>query len=209
MCEVRQPTHSKRASLLRRVNRRRFRCWNFSAFQPDATGVWLAMRWIRGNTFCQETGGIWSMSENAVDVEGDAIWWNMVKHGETWWLWVWKWLIIHPSHFEYSIDLDRFGGTLFSGKPANPTRFVGWNPTAPRYKGTVPLFSFHFFPHTMWILTHGEYYSQGKFNMFLLLYKWDGNSYNYQGIYHKFELLRVYSSNNSTLSYLLHKILEV
>ena len=154
------------------------------------------------------SGDRWNLV-NVGECRGCGGWRNMVKHGETWWLWVWKWLIIHPSHFEYSIDLDRFGGTLFSGKPANPTRFVGWNPTAPRYKGTVPLFSFHFFPHTMWILTHGEYYSQGKFNMFLLLYKWDGNSYNYQGIYHKFELLRVHGSNNSTLSYLLHKILEV
>jgi hypothetical protein len=38
------------------------------------------------------------------------------------------------------------------------------------------------------------------FCMFLLLYKWDDNSYNYQGIYQgKFELLRGYGSNNSTL----------
>ena len=84
MCEVRQPTHSKRANPTRRGALRRFRCWNFSAFQQDATGVWLAMRWIRGNTFCQETGGILSehVGENFVDVEGDAIWWNMVKHGD-------------------------------------------------------------------------------------------------------------------------------
>ena len=98
---------------------------------------------------------------------------HMVKHGETWWLWVCLKMAIHPTHFEYSIDLDRFGGALFSGKPNS---ICGLEPNCAQvYRDSSFIMSFQFFPHTMWILTHGEYYSQGKLNMFLLLYKYSIN----------------------------------
>ena len=50
-----------------------------------------------------------------------------------------------------TIDLDRFDDLGVANFRAKPTRFVGCNPGAPRYKVTVTvlLFSFQFFLHKM------------------------------------------------------------